>query len=82
MSWRWFLNTAIYQPTAPSSYLAIQHASMSTAETRGLSIKWRDSVPGEVLLVKMMLLSGFGAHITKRSLEKPHSISGTLTRTA
>lgn len=64
------------------NYLATIHASMSTAETRGLSIKWRDSVPGEVLLVKMMLLSGLGAHITNKSLEKPHSMSGTLTKTA
>jgi len=59
-----------------------KHASMSTAETRGLSIRWRDRVPGEVLVVKMMLLRGFGAHITNKSLEKPHSMSGTLTSTA
>ena len=71
---------AIYQLTLYA--LFIQHASMSTAETRGLSIKCRDRVPGEVLVVKIILLSGLGAHITNKSLVKPHSMSGTLTKTA
>ena len=77
---KWFLNKVNYKLTPYA--LLMQRASMSTAETRGLSIKWRDKVPGEVLVVKIMLLSGLGAHITNRSLEKPHSISGTLTKTA